>query len=567
MTKPDTNGHHTDPDRVTDADVDTYLRRRRARLEELKRRREARRRSITAFVTGVGFPASACALLVMAVVIWRQLPHQPSGDSESGSVEPELALVLPAAKPEFEATRLPDVASGLEPFVAKDLAALTDRLLDDEERSIEVSLAELPDIRLTLLRAYALVRREEAAPELIEVLRISPYYRERLNAIQLLGSVGPQSAMLLIYDEIMTAWEMEQETRLLILALTELSIRNQDPIKHAREVAEGLLLIAERHENAHVRMAAASAVVHFPRRNGISEIWIVDRLAELGFERQAISALSFSGLKNHRLIIDAIDTILDRKSSEIHQAIQTLRRLAPIKNYRAEEALLSVLLDDSIPMNQRHDAAVAYGTQTGTEGARRVLGRVGDVLLAQIVRRLPPGEVLEFAEPLDPDVYPNSLQAMVQLFYKDRSALEKLASDQRLAVRREAQRIIRLADNPPPSRRKPDPAPNVAELLAARTRSLVDAARLARSDDPDDQIESIRLIASIGAFELLPELVDMTWSQHNQVQLHARAVANAMLTSPGLEGPVESVQTTEDGRQDVFARILGGFVEGMSQSK
>ena len=515
---------------------------------------------------GWRFPATACLILLLALVTWRQLPRHPVGEAQSLVETEDVAIVLPAAKPLFEAKAIPGTLAGIAPVVAHDVEALTNRLKGS--RSLDVALAELPEVRLTLLRAYALVRGEEAAPELIEILHGSPYHRERLDAYQLLGAVGPQSAMITIFDEIIEAWDRGEDIRRLLLSLKELALNGTGPIEHGREIAEGILLIAARHEHAHTRLAAAEAVLNFVSRNGESELWIVDRLCDLGFKSQAATTLSLCPSRPaHPIVGDAIATILDRSASDIHPSIQAIRRLAPVEDELAEAALLSVIMDDEIPRHQRRDAAMAYGKQAGAAGARRILDQVDDYLLTPIVRHLPPQEALAITNDLDPAIFPQSLRVMVQLFHDDRSALDQFALDYRDAIREEAKRIIRKASAPPDPRARPDPKARIAEFLAARSGRLVSATRLTRSETPEDQLEAIRLIALIGAFELLPELADMTWSKHSRVRRYARAVANAMLTSPEPLGPVESTQTNEGGSPDVFARIAGGFLEGMSQSK
>ena len=259
--------------------------------------------------------------------------------------------------------------------------------------------------------------------------------------------------------------------------------------------------------------------------------------------------------------------MLSRTTKNLNVAVGSLSRIVPVHRPLIEEALLSVIRDSEVKSNIRRDAARAFAVQTGLEGVARIADELNDSLLTAAIRRLPADEkTTEFVIGLDPLEYPGTMKAAVQLFYRDRSALERLAMSDLGPVRAEAERLITKLDSyvePAPA----DPSADVARLLAARATKILEASRLARSDDGDDQIEAVRLIAEVGAFELLPELADLTWSQHLRVRHHARAVANAMLTSPGPSASVESRQKGQDVRPDVFARILGDFSRGVSQSK
>lgn len=200
----------------------------------------------------------------------------------------------PEAVTDFRASPLPSNPAALPVLVQHDIEQLKAADLPADATRNERELAALrTERRVTLLRAYAVLRHDEAGPLLEDVVDTSTDERVRAEAVTMLGYVGYPSWRLL--DELVDARDAGRDLMPPVLAIRFFYSSTGEPPVWIRDAVRELLDVAEACPRLDCRRLAAGAIARAIRLDS-SSVWIeeLERLAENDDHEcrtQAVSAI------------------------------------------------------------------------------------------------------------------------------------------------------------------------------------------------------------------------------------------------------------------------------------
>lgn len=185
----------------------------------------------------------------------------------------------PAAVTDFRVSPLPSRPDSLPELVQRDIDLLVevDAVATPPRDSRDLA-ALRTERRVTLLRAYAVLRYDEAGPLLEDVVDTAMNERVRREAVMMLGYVGNPSWRLL--DELVDARDAGRDLMPYLRALRYFFSATTDPPPWIRNAVRELVSIAEECPRLECRRAAASAFARAARAD-LGSDWIeeVERLA------------------------------------------------------------------------------------------------------------------------------------------------------------------------------------------------------------------------------------------------------------------------------------------------
>lgn len=334
--------------------LERLLRAARDSADALRRRRRTRRR------------VGATVLLPLLLVIVGVAIY--SGNSPSRTPEPDADT--------FRASSLPSDPASLPVLVTRDLEQLA--AVVDPSRPRENSDHELASLRVerrvTLLRAYAVLRYDDAGPLLEDVVDTATEERVRAEAVTMLGYVGYPSWRLL--DELVDARGAGRDLMPHLRALRYFFSAATEPPAWLRDAVRELVAIADECSRLECRRAAAGAIARATwlslDSDWIREIESLARNEDHECRVRALDSLRGATASNHpdRSVALIAASLTSPHESEVVTAISRLTSVRKIESQAAALPALKRLAGDP---NQTPDVRSSAGRAIqAVEGPERL---------------------------------------------------------------------------------------------------------------------------------------------------------------------------------------------------